>query len=42
MESVTSFIEGELQLTINQEKSRICGDTSATFLGFNIQNLMGK
>jgi RNA-directed DNA polymerase len=42
MESVTSFIEGELQLTINQEKSRICGATSATFLGFNIQNLMGK
>lgn len=42
MESITSFIEGELQLTINQEKSQICGATSATFLGFNIQNLMGK
>lgn len=42
MESITTFIEEDLQLTINQEKSQICGATSATFLGFNIQNLMGK
>lgn len=42
MESITTFIEKDLQLTINQEKSQICGTTTATFLGFNIQNLMGK
>lgn len=42
MESVTSFLEQDLQLTINQGKSRVCGSTTATFLGFNIQNLMGK
>lgn len=42
MESITKFIEGDLQLTINQKKSKVCGATSATFLGFNIQNLMGK
>jgi len=42
MEGVKSFLEQDLQLTINQEKSQICGATKATFLGFNIQNLMGK
>lgn len=42
MESITTFLEQDLQLTINQEKSQICGSTKATFLGFNIQNLMGK
>lgn len=42
MEGVTDFLEKDLQLTINQEKSQICGATKATFLGFNIQNLMGK
>ena len=42
MESVTAFLEQDLQLTINQEKSQVCGATKATFLGFNIQNLMGK
>lgn len=42
MESITKFIEDELQLTINQKKSKVCGATSGTFLGFNIQNLMGK
>ena len=42
MESVTHFIEKDLQLFINQEKSKVCGATLATFLGFNIQNLMGK
>lgn len=42
MEGITEFLEKDLQLTINQEKSQICGATKATFLGFNIQNLMGK
>lgn len=42
MESVTAFLEEDLQLTINQGKSQVCGATKATFLGFNIQNLMGK
>lgn len=42
MESITKFLEKDLGLTINQKKSQVCGATSATFLGFNIQNLMGK
>jgi RNA-directed DNA polymerase len=42
MESITKFIEKDLTLVINQRKSKICSATSATFLGFNIQNLMGK
>lgn len=42
MESITKFIEDDLQLTINENKSKVCGATSATFLGFNIQNLKGK
>lgn len=42
MESISKYIEKELGLTINQKKSQVCGATSATFLGFNIQNLMGK
>ncbi|MGG5255343.1 hypothetical protein ACQYAD_18100 [Neobacillus sp. SM06] len=36
------YIEEDLQLTINQKKSKICGATKATFLGFNIQKLLGK
>lgn len=42
MESITEFLEKDLGLTINQKKSKVCGATSATFLGFNLQNLMGK
>ena len=42
MEGITAYLEQDLQLTINEEKSQICGATKATFLGFNIQNLMGK
>ena len=42
MESITKFLEKDLKLTINQKKSKVCGATSSTFLGFNIQNLMGK
>ena len=42
MDSIAKFIEKDLGLVINRKKSKICGVTSATFLGFNIQNLMGK
>lgn len=42
MASVKKYIEEDLGLTINEKKSKVCGATSATFLGFNIQNLMGK
>ena len=42
MGSVVNYIEKDLGLLINQKKSKVCGATSATFLGFNIQNLMGK
>ena len=42
MESVKKFIEKDLGLTINEKKSKVCGATTATFLGFNIQNRMGK
>ena len=42
MESVKKFIEKDLGLTINEKKSKVCGATTATFLGFNIQNLVGK
>lgn len=41
-ESITHFLETKLDLTINEKKSKICGATSATFLGFNLQNLLGK
>lgn len=41
-ESVTHFLETKLDLTINEKKSKISGATSATFLEFNLQNLMGK
>lgn len=42
MASVKKFIEEKLGLTINEKKSKVCSATSATFLGFHIQNLMGK
>jgi len=42
MDSVTAYLENKLGLTINQNKSKVCGATAATFLGFNIQNLRGK
>jgi len=42
MDSITKFVEKDLQLVINQKKSKVCGTTSATFLGFNLQNLKGK
>ncbi|WP_230198790.1 reverse transcriptase domain-containing protein [Massilibacterium senegalense] len=42
MDSVTSYIEKRLGLIINQKKSKVFGATSATFLGFNLQNLLEK
>lgn len=42
MASVRTYIEEVLGLTINENKSKVCGATSATFLGFNLQNLKGK
>ncbi len=42
MGSITEYLETDLGLTINQEKSKVRGATAATFLGFNLQNLMGK
>ena len=42
MESITEFVEKDLVLTINKKKSKVSGATTATFLGFNLQNLMGK
>jgi group II intron reverse transcriptase/maturase len=42
MESITKFIEKDLGLVINRKKSKICGATKSTFLGFNIHNHMGK
>lgn len=42
MDSITEFVEKKLELTINKDKSKVSGATSSTFLGVNIQNLMGK
>lgn len=42
MQSITKFIEKDLGLTINQQKSKVCTATSAPFLGFNIHNQSGK
>lgn len=42
MESVKKYIEDKLGLTINEKKSKVCGATTANFLGFHLQNLMGK
>src|SRR5699024_8322061 len=42
MESINQFIAKDLKLKINEKKSKVRGATSSTFLGFNIQNLMGK
>jgi len=42
MESITHYLESDLKLTINQKKSKVCAITKATFLGFNIHNLLGK
>lgn len=40
--SITQYLENDLKLTINKEKSKVCAITKATFLGFNMHNSMGK
>src|SRR5699024_2194552 len=42
MESITEFIESELRLTVNKEKSSITTPTKSKFLGFHLHNSMGK
>lgn len=42
MESITHYLENDLGLTINQQKSKVRAITKSTFLGFNIHNSMGK
>lgn len=42
MESITKFVEGKLQLTINQKKSEVRNARKATFLGFHVHKSMGK
>lgn len=42
LNSVSRFIEKELQLVINQQKSQVNGASQSIFLGFHLQNLMGK
>ena len=42
MTSVRRYIEDELGLTINEKKSKVCGATTANFLGFHLQNIRGK
>lgn len=42
MESITEFIELELRLTVNKEKSSITTPTKSKFLGFHLHNSMGK
>ncbi|WP_232824021.1 MULTISPECIES: group II intron reverse transcriptase/maturase [Paraliobacillus] len=42
MINITAFLEGKLQLTINQKKSHVTSATKATFLGFQLLDYMGK
>lgn len=42
MEGITDFVEKKLLLTVNQKKSKITTATQSSFLGFHIQNHMGK
>ena len=42
LDSVSRFIEKDLGLDINQKKSKVSGVTTSSFLGFHLQNLMGK
>ncbi|GAB2321971.1 group II intron reverse transcriptase/maturase [Alkalibacterium sp. s-m-28] len=42
MESITKFIEEDLRLTVNKEKSRVTTATKSKFLGFHLYNHMGK
>ncbi len=42
MESVTTFVEKDLRLTVNKEKSSVTTPTKAKFLGFHLYKHMGK
>lgn len=42
MASISHYLEKDLGLTINKNKSKVAAITRATFLGFNIHNSMGK
>lgn len=42
MKSITAFIEKDLHLTVNKEKSQITTPTQSKFLGFHVYNHMGK
>lgn len=42
MESITEFIESELKLTVNKEKSQVTTATKSKFLGFHLHNNLGK
>lgn len=42
MESVTAFVENDLRLTVNKDKSSITTPTKAKFLGFHLWNNRGK
>lgn len=42
MESITKFIEKDLRLTVNKEKSSVTTPTKAKFLGFHLHNQLGK
>ena len=42
MESIIEFIETELRLTVNKEKSSITTPTKSKFLGFHLHNFKGK
>ena len=42
MESVTGIRRRGIKINDKQKKSKVCGATTSTFLGFNIQNLKGK
>src|SRR5699024_12324110 len=42
MASISHYLEKDLGLTINKNKSKVSAITRATFLGFIIHNSMGK
>lgn len=42
MESITEYIETDLKLTVNKEKSRVTTATQSKFLGFHLYNSVGK
>lgn len=42
MENITTFIEKDLRLTVNKEKSSVTTPTKAKFLGFHLHKQLGK